>query len=159
MPRGQWWQNRLFNAGFRLTNPRALVMSILRQTNEHLSAEDIYRKALGMDPSVGLTTVYRTLDLFYQIGVVQKFDIGDGKTRYELTNNPLKKDHHHHLICQRCKSIIDYTDFMNEELEFMKKTENALSARYQFDISHHIIHFYGICSQCRNLPPLTTTGP
>ena len=146
--RGAWWQNRLNDAGFRLTSPRGLVMTILRQTSQHLSAEDIYIRAVSLNSSIGLTTVYRTLDLFTQIGVVQKFDFGDGKARYELTYNPQKKEHHHHLVCMKCKSIVDYTDFIKEEIELMKKTEKALSDKYRFKIIHHTIHFYGLCEKC-----------
>ena len=102
--KGLWWYQRLYGAGFRLTNPREIIVHILSDTDEHLSAEDIYVKALKVNPSIGLTTVYRTLDLFNQIGVVQKFDFGDGKARYELTKNPQKKEHHHHLVCMLCKT-------------------------------------------------------
>lgn len=147
--RGPWWQKRLYDFGYRLTSPRQIIINILRNTDKHLSAEDIYIDAVKTNPSIGLTTVYRTLDLFSQIGVVQKFDFGEGRARYELTNNPLKKDHHHHLVCVNCKSIIDYTDFVNEELELMNKTEKALSEKYQFNIFHHTINFYGMCSKCR----------
>ncbi|MBN2412855.1 transcriptional repressor [candidate division KSB1 bacterium] len=147
--RGPWWQKRLYDFGYRLTSPRQIIINILRNTDKHLSAEDIYIDAIKTNPSIGLTTVYRTLDLFSQIGVVQKFDFGEGRARYELTNNPLKKDHHHHLVCVNCKSIIDYTDFVNEELELMNKTEKALSEKYQFNIFHHTINFYGMCSKCR----------
>lgn len=146
-----WWQKRLAGAGFRLTAPREIVMKILLNTDKHLSVEDVYVKALKINPSIGLTTVYRTLDLFLQIGIVQKFDFGDGKGRYELTNNPKKKAHHHHLICVRCKSIIDYTDFMKEELQLMNKTEAALSKRHHFKIMHHTIHFYGLCENCQHI--------
>ncbi|HDQ44119.1 MAG TPA: transcriptional repressor [bacterium] len=147
--KGPWWQQRLCDYGFRLTNPRAMIIGILRNTEKHLSAEEIYIDAVKINPSIGLTTIYRTLDLFTQIGVVQKFDFGDGRARYELTNNPLKKDHHHHLVCVKCKTIIDYTDFVHEELELMNKTEKALSRKYRFNIYHHTVHFYGICSQCQ----------
>jgi len=144
-----WWQQRLHDAGFRLTNPREIIIKILINTDKHLSAEDIYISALKKNPSIGLTTVYRTLDRFTQIGVVQKFDFGDGKARYELTNNPQKKEHHHHLVCMRCKTIIDYTNFMKEELELMNKTEKQLSKKHNFKIIHHIIHFYGVCEKCQ----------
>lgn len=147
--RGPWWQNRLYDAGFRITNPRELVMGILTGTDKHLSAEDVYIQALRINPSIGLTTVYRTLDLFTQIGIAQKFDFGDGKARYELTSNPSKKKHHHHLVCMKCKSIFDYSDFMKEEVELMKKTENALSRKHHFKITHHTIHFYGVCEKCQ----------
>ena len=149
--RGTWWQKHLYNTGFRLTNPREIIINILHNTNKHLSAEDIYIKALKINPSVGLTTVYRTLDLFTQIGVVQKFDFGDGKARYELTNNPKKMNHHQHLICIKCKTIIDFTDFMNEELELMNKIEKSLSQKHHFKIMHHTVHFNGLCEKCQKL--------
>ena len=147
--RGSWWQQRLCDCGFRLTNPRVIIINILRNPDRHLSAEDIYLEAVKTNPSIGLTTVYRTLDLFSQIGVVQKFDFGDNRARYELTYNPTQKDHHHHLVCVKCKTIVDYTDFVHEELELMNKTEKALSKKHQFKIFHHTIHFYGMCNNCR----------
>ena len=144
------WHERLHKSGFRLTGPRELVVDILSQTDQHLSAEEIYLKALRMNPSVGLTTIYRTLDLFTGIGVLQKFDFGDGKARYELINNPQKKEHHHHLICVECNKIIDYTDFLTEELDLMNRTEQELSRRHRFHITHHVVNFYGICQKCRD---------
>ena len=147
--RGHGWKQRLDDFGYRMTNPRQVVMDILRNTEKHLSAEDIYIEAVSKNPSIGLTTVYRTLDMFAQIGVVQKFDFGDGRARYELINNPLKKEHHHHLVCVKCKTIIDYSDFADEEMELMRKTEGTLEKQYDFKIYHHTINFYGMCNQCR----------
>lgn len=149
MRQGPWWNQQLHSAGFRFTNPREIIIDILRGTDKHLSAEDIYIAALKINPSIGLTTVYRALDLFNQIGIVQKFDFGDGKARYELTNNPQKKEHHHHLVCIRCKTIIDYSNFVKEELELMDKTERELSKKHNFRIMHHVIHFYGLCKACQ----------
>jgi len=143
------WYNRLHEAGFRLTNPRNIIINILRNTTEHLSAEDVYVRALKINPSIGLTTVYRTLELLHQIGVLHRFDFGEKKARFELIDNHKKKEHHHHLVCMRCKNIIDYTDFLKEELELMKKTEKALSKKYHYKITHHVIDFYGICEKCQ----------
>ncbi len=144
-----WWHSRLHQSGFRLTTSRAIIIQILREDNNHLSAEDIYVKALKINSSIGLTTVYRTLDLFNQVGLVQKFDFGDGKSRYELIHNPDKKKHHHHLICTKCKTIIDYTDFLKEKLELMEKIEKILSKNHDFKIMKYTIHFYGLCSHCQ----------
>ena len=146
---GQFWQERLHEAGFRITVPRETIIDILNRTAKHLSAEEIYISALKQNPSIGLTTVYRTLDLLSNIGVLQKFDFGDGKARYELINNPKKKEHHHHLICVQCNTVIDYTDFLQEELELMQKTEEELSSRHDFTITHHTVDFYGLCRKCR----------
>ena len=144
------WNKNLQNANFRITGPRKIIITILSNTDKHLSAEDIYLAALKVNPSIGLTTVYRTLDILQQIGLLQKFEFGDRKARYELINNPQKKQHHH-LVCMHCNTVIDYNDFINEELKLMEKTKNELSHKYHFKIRHHTVHFYGLCKKCQEL--------
>jgi Fur family ferric uptake transcriptional regulator len=92
--------------------------------------------------------VYRTLELLVQRGMVFKFDFGDGRARYELSESPKGIGHHHHLICTGCGRIVDYTDFIKEEKELLKKTERGLAKKYNFHIMNHLIQFYGLCSQC-----------
>jgi Fur family ferric uptake transcriptional regulator len=82
------------------------------------------------------------------MGFLKKFDFGDGQSRYELASGN-KKDHHHHLICTKCGKVIDYNDFMNEEIELVKKVEQALSEKYDFEINDHNIQFYGLCNKCK----------
>ncbi|MBN1531245.1 MAG: transcriptional repressor [Spirochaetes bacterium] len=135
--------------GARITAPRELVIDILHNTDDHMSASDVYIQAHQINPSIGLTTVYRTLEMLTQLGIVQKFDFGDGKARFELVNNPGGKKHHHHLICLRCKTIVDYSEFLEEELEFVRKTQNKLSKKHNFQITDHAISFYGFCERCR----------
>ncbi len=147
--RGAWWQDRFHDAGARITAPREIVMDILHATDDHVSAADVYVKAHRINPSIGLTTVYRTLEMLTRMGIVQKFDFGDGKARFELVNNPGGKKHHHHLICLGCKSIVDYSEFLEDELEFIGKTQSRLSKKYDFDITDHSISFYGLCARCR----------
>ena len=96
-----------------------------------------------------MTTVYRTLEILVQLSLVQKFQFGDGAARYELLTERDNKEHHHHLVCLRCNSIIDYTDFIEDEIEFIKKTEDGLSKKYNFEIKSHMIRFYGICESCK----------
>jgi len=83
------------------------------------------------------------------MGIVQKFDFGDGKARYELIEGTKKETHHHHLICTKCRKVVDYTDFIEEEKDLIKKTEEALAAKHRFEIKNHIINFYGTCEDCR----------
>jgi len=135
--------------GARITAPREVVLDILHETDDHVSAADVYVKAHSVNPNIGLTTVYRTLDMLTQMGIVQKFDFGDGKARYELVNNPGGKKHHHHLVCLKCKAIIDYTEFIDDEIEFIDKTQGKLSKKYDFDITDHAISFFGLCTRCR----------
>ena len=150
MPRGLCWNNRFNNFGSRLTITRETIINILQGSEKHLSAEDIYFTAHTKNPSIGLTTVYRTLDLLTQMGIVYKFDFGDKRARYELVEEYSNKKHHHHLICVSCKSIIDYTDFIKDEIDFIKNTENGLEKKFNFKIKNHTIHFHGICENCQN---------
>jgi len=142
------WHRGLHGRGYRLTIPRKAILEVLSNSDGHLSAEDIYITVHNLYPAIGLTTVYRTLDLLVQMGVVFKFDFGDGRARYELIDHFSKKAHHHHLICTSCNTIIDYDDFLNEELDLIHKTENALSKRHNFKIKGHMMQFYGLCDKC-----------
>ncbi len=112
-----WWRSRFQGAGLRLTLPRLAILEVLMKTAEHLSAEDIYLVLRRDYPNeaIGLTTVYRTLEVLVQMGIVYKFDFGDGRARYELAEGPHALRHHHHLVCTGCGRIIDYTDFIDEE--------------------------------------------
>ena len=143
------WQKRFNRRGLRLTVPREAVIQALSTSDEHLSAEDIYMIVHKKYPAIGLTTIYRTLDILIRMGVVLKFDFGDGRARFELTEAYSQKQHHHHLICTGCSRIIDYMDFLDDELELIYKTEKALSEKYDFRITGHMMQFYGLCKVCR----------
>ena len=144
-----WWAGRFRRCGYRLTMPRQAIISVLSETSEHLSAEDIYLAVHKIYPNIGLTTVYRTLELLVQTGLVFKFDFGDGKARYELSEGPKGTRHHHHLVCTNCGRITDYTDFSDEEVELLNRIEKGLSEKYDFKITNHLIQFYGLCDRCR----------
>ncbi len=134
--------------GFRFTLSREVILDVLHRTKSHLSAEDIYFKIHPVHSQVGLTTVYRTLDLLNKMGLITKFDFGDGKARYEVVK-PGDNSHHHHLVCRKCNRVIDYTDFVKEEALFIKKIEEELAKKYDFEIDSHQIYFQGLCSKCR----------
>ena len=149
MPGGvPWWRGRFAGYGYRLTVPRQAVLNILGKSKEHLSAEDIYLAVHGVYPGVGLATVYRTLELLVQMGLVLKFDFGDGRSRYELAEGP-NTNHHHHLVCRGCGRIIDYSEFIDEETKVLRQIERTLSKKHDFDIDSHQIHFLGLCNKCK----------
>ena len=154
MPRGfgrgqGWWQGRLRGCGYRLTVPREAVLDVLTKTSKHLSAEDIYMEVHKVYPGVGLTSIYRTLELLAGMGLVFKFDFGDGRARYELSQGPGSMKHHHHLVCTGCGRVIDYADFIDEEKEFLSRAEKGLSKKHNFNIRGHIIQFHGLCDRCK----------
>lgn len=124
-------------------------MQVLSEMPGHPSADEIYLSVKKLYPQIGLATVYRTLDLLANLGLVHKLDFGEGRARYELAKGPGTKGHHHHLICIRCQKVVDYADFTDEEREFLEKVEKSLSEKYNFQITDHLIQFYGICEECR----------
>ncbi len=148
---GKWWHGKFRGGGYRITMPRQIILQVLDESKKHLSAEEIYLKVHQIYPAIGLTTVYRTLELLVKMGLVFKFDFGDGRARYELSKDDKDSNHHHHLICTGCGRVIDYDDFIDEEIELIKKTERELSKKHGFKIRNHIIQFYGLCKECNVL--------
>ena len=144
-----WWQGKFQGCGYRITAGREAILDVLAAEEGHLSAEDIYMKIHDKYPNVGLTTVYRTLDILSSLGMVSKLDFGDGRARYELAEGPQGQNHHHHLVCTECNRVVDYTDFIDEEVELLRETEEGLEKKYNFKITNHIIQFYGLCESCR----------
>ena len=143
-----WWHGKFRGCGYRLTIGREAILDILSKADGHLSAEDIYMKVHPRYPNVGLTSIYRTLDVLSSLGMIYKLDFGDGRARYELAEGPKGAHHHHHLVCTSCNRVIDYTDFIDEEVELLQETEKGLSRKYDFKINHHVIQFYGLCDKC-----------
>lgn len=148
MPRPHKWQHRLQGHGSRWTVPRRAVLDLLSHTSKHMSAKEVYRSLQKLYPGIGLTTVYRTLDLLVRMGLLHKFSFGTGESRFEFKSDS-DDSHHHHLICTHCGKILDYTDFVDEELELVKKTEQALALKHNFRITGHNIEFYGLCARCQ----------
>jgi Fur family transcriptional regulator, ferric uptake regulator len=142
------WGEWIRKAGFRCTLAREVILETLEATADHLSPEDIYNKIKREHQSIGLTTVYRTLETFVQLGLIEKFDFGDGRSRYELAENISGKNHHHHLVCRSCGKIMDYSDFMAEEIKFISQIEKNLEKKYEFKIENHNIKFSGLCKTC-----------
>lgn len=141
---------KLRGSRLRVTKPRRGIIDVLRATTQHLSAEEVHVRVHKAYPTIGLTTVYRTLELLEGMGIVAKLDFGDGRSRYELLENPKKSTHHHHLVCTACKRIIEYDDFIDEEVKLIRKVEKQLSRRHGFRITRHVIQFHGLCPSCKS---------
>ena len=132
-----------------MTQPREIILDVLSRTKKHLSAEDIYIEVYKIYPGIGLTTIYRTLDILTNMEMVSRYDFGDGRSRYELISDK-KSEHHHHLICLNCGKIIDYSDYIDEETKLFDKLEKVLSEKHNFKINYHHVGFYGLCDRCKS---------
>lgn len=146
----RWWHKQFKRCGYRITFAREIILDLLSKSKKHLSAEDIYMIIHKQHPSIGLTTVYRTLDILVNMNFVHRFDFGDKRARYELSSNSDKNSHHHHLVCTQCNKVIDYDDFIEDEIDLLRRTEKGLSKKYNFEIKDHLIQFYGLCQNCKN---------
>ena len=144
---GRWFHGRIRGCGYRLTLPRMKIVEVLNSSSGHLSAEEVFLKVHQIYPAVGLTTVYRTLEMLVVSGIVAKIDAGDGKARYEFKKTP-EEDPHFHLICKKCGKIINVET--NKELENnIYKVKEKYIKNYGFKVDNPQLRFYGYCKDCR----------
>ncbi len=123
-----------------VTTQREQVAHVLFAAGGHLSVEDIEQLLRKRNLHVGKATIYRTLDLLAQSGMVHERDFGEGFRRYErVPGHP----HHEHLICLRCGKVVE---FANERLEKMKE---LIAEEYGFQHRHHRLEIYGVCRECQ----------
>ena len=131
--------------GYKLTpQRRAIVDTIVESEGKHLTAEEIYDEVKLNCPEIGLATVYRTILLLEEIGIVSRLHLNDGCSRYELVHSD-EKHRHHHLICNNCNAVIEVEDDLLDELE------NEIKTKYGFRIVVHSVKFYGYCKQCQEV--------
>lgn len=127
-------------AGLRKTAQRDLILDIFLRTEEHLTSEDLYWLVHKEDPSVGNTTVYRTLKLLTEAGLAREVRFGDNKTYYEHHYN---HEHHDHMICTECGQVIE---FFSQEIENLQE---QVAFDFGFSLSHHSLRMWGVCGECR----------
>ena len=125
--------------GYRLTPQRMMVVEALHSVDKHISAEEIYAQVRARYPYANISTVYRTLELMKELGLVTEIALGDGRVRY----HPAEKGHHHHLICQKCGGVIDLPE------SALIPLKNALSDNYRFEADLKHLAIFGLCSECR----------
>lgn len=142
---GMGWRRTMRGRGLRITAPREAVMDVLYRKSTHMSAKEIYGEVLKIEPSAGLTTVYRTLEMLADMGIVSRVEIGDKTTRYEIKDDSAGTAHHHHIICTNCRKVIDYSDFSDEEVELFSKMTKNIEKKFNIKITGHNVQFFGIC--------------
>lgn len=136
-------KEELKKKGYKLTpQRRAIVDTVIANEGKHLTAEEIYDEVKIVCPEIGLATVYRTILLLEEMGIVYKLDLNDGCSRYELAH--INETHrHHHLVCNNCGKVIEVQDDLLEDLEVQ------IEKVYKFKILDHSVKFFGVCDCCR----------
>ncbi len=126
--------------GYRLTPQRYAILKAIAASEEHLTPDDLLEKARVATPQIGRITIYRTLDILGQLGLVCRVHAPDGCRGYMMTR---PTGHHHHLVCTGCGRTLDFSDCPLEELE--KRLEQDTG----FITTGHLLEVYGTCADCR----------
>ncbi|WP_207261275.1 Fur family transcriptional regulator [Desulfovibrio sp. Huiquan2017] len=130
----------LANENLKMTPQRRVILDTLLRKNDHLSSEELYALVKKRDASIGQATVYRTLKLLSDSGLIEPLDFADGVTRYEPSYG---KDHHDHLICENCGKNIEIVD------EVIERRQEQLAKEHGFTLIRHKMYLYGLCPECR----------
>lgn len=137
-------RHRLQERQHKMTPQRQSILQIfLDRPGEHLSAEDVHGILRDNQDSFGLATVYRSLELLTELGLLTKLEFGDGRSRYELNTTDPAAHNHHHLICLGCGEVTEFNDDLLEELE------RDILQKSGFKVIDHQTKFFGFCAKCR----------
>jgi Fur family ferric uptake transcriptional regulator len=126
-------ENLCTEKGLRMTDQRRIIARVLSEATDHPDAEELYRRASAMDPHISIATVYRTVKLFEDAGILERHDFRDGRARYE----EMPDAHHDHLIDVQTGKVIE---FRNEEIE---KLQKRVAEELGFELVDHRLELYG----------------
>ena len=127
--------------GLKYTDQREIVLSVLLNAEDHLTAEEVYNeiKKEHTDSNIGIATVYRALSFLEEVDLITSIAFGTDGKKYESN----AKSHHDHLICTNCGKIIE---FMDDEIE---KRQDKIAKKNKFKITSHSMQLYGTCETCQ----------
>ena len=133
-PQVQTLEEQCTLKGMRMTDQRRVIAQVIEQAVDHPDVEELYRRASAIDARISLSTVYRTLNLFEEAGLVTKHDFKDGRARFEL----IPDEHHDHLIDIRSGKVIE---FRNEEIEAIQE---LIAKRLGYKLVDHRLELYAV---------------
>lgn len=120
--------------GLRMTEQRRTIASVLEESDDHPDVEELYARASGRDPRISIATVYRTVKLFEEAGILDKLEFGDGRARYE----DAERDHHDHLIDMNSGEVIEFVD---PEIEAL---QDKIAEKLGYRLIGHRLELYGV---------------
>ena len=124
---------RCESAGLRMTDQRRVIARVLQEAIDHPDVEELYTRAIMFDPAISIATVYRTVKLFEEAGILEKLEFGDGRARYE----DAEREHHDHLIDMQTGEVIEFVD---KEIELLQE---KIAKRLNFKLLGHKLELYG----------------
>ena len=127
-------EQKCISKGVKLTEQRKIIAKVMSEANDHPDVDELYTRVSKIDPKISIATVYRTVKLFEESGIVAKHDFKGGKARYE----ELSESHHDHLIDVKTGEIIEFVD---EEIE---KLQKKVAEKYGYELVDHKLELYGL---------------
>ena len=123
---------------FKVTPQRLAIYNILKGSKKHPCADSIYNKLLPMYPTMSLATVYKSIEVFKDLGVVQELNVGEGSFRYDANTNQ-----HPHIICLKCCRVDDISDGVGFDLK------DIVESKTNYKMVKQQLYFYGYCPDCK----------
>ena len=127
-------ENLCVEKGMRMTDQRRVVARVLSTSHDHPDVEELYRRAHEVDPHISIATVYRTVRLFEEAGIIEKHDFRDGRSRYEEATD----EHHDHLIDMKTGQVLEFID---DEIEALQE---KIAKRLGYRLVDHRLELYGV---------------
>jgi Fur family ferric uptake transcriptional regulator len=142
-------EHELHKHGFKVTPQRRIIIDAIMDSHEHLTPAAIHERVQRENSSIGLVTIYRTIDVLAELGLICEMHTG-GNCRSYLIRRP--SEHHHHLICSDCGKVVDFTDCD------LKGLERRLAKETSFKINSHMLEFLGQCQKCSRVAAKKNKG-
>ncbi len=120
--------------GLRMTGQRRVIAQVLDASDDHPDVEELYARAIAVDPKISIATIYRTVKLFEEAGILDKLEFGDGRARYE----DAEREHHDHLIDMNSGAVIEFVD---EEIEALQE---KIARKLGYQLKGHRLELYGV---------------
>lgn len=128
--------------GLRMTGQRRVIAKVLESSDDHPDVEELYARASAIDAGISIATVYRTVKLFEEAGLLDKLEFGDGRARYE----DAERDHHDHLIDMNSGAVIEFVDAEIEALQ------DRIARKLGYELRGHRLELYGVPLKKNNTP-------
>ncbi|MFK7837793.1 MAG: Fur family transcriptional regulator [Sulfitobacter sp.] len=125
---------RCEDMGLRMTGQRRIIAQVIQDSDDHPDVEELFKRASGRDSGISIATVYRTVKLFEEAGILDKLEFGDGRARYE----DAERDHHDHLIDLNSGEVIEFVD---EEIEALQE---KIAQKLGYELRGHRLELYGV---------------
>lgn len=127
-------EEQCIDRGMKMTGQRRVIARVLSEADDHPDVEEVYRRSASIEPRISIATVYRTVRLFEEAGILERLDFGDGRARYE----EVPEEHHDHLIDIKTGKVIE---FHNEEIEHLQR---KVAEQFGYDLVGHRLELFGV---------------